>query len=104
MKLHPVEGGYVHDCPGCLQRHFLPLDRGWTFDGNLDAPTFTPSFKHIGREWDWYMDTWKLSDPLPPAYICHYVLTAGLLNFQPDCTHSLAGVTVPLVDSDWSLS
>lgn len=57
-----------------------PLPDSWAFDGNLEAPTFSPSFKHTMSRGD----------------ICHYNLTAGQLHFVADCTHALAGKTVPL--------
>lgn len=82
----------AHWCPGCDEMHVLPWKRGgWTFDGNLIAPTFTPSFKHSGRHF--------CPDGVTPVeYVCHYILTAGVLNFCSDCTHALAGQSVPLPD------
>jgi Family of unknown function (DUF6527) len=79
-KLRRGEGRYFHWCPGCVETH--PLPDGWAFDGNLDSPTFTPSFKH-----DW-----------GNGKVCHYILTAGVLNFCSDSTHGLAGQSVPLPD------
>lgn len=79
----------AHWCPGCEEMHVLPWKRGgWTFDGNVDAPTFTPSFKH----------TWTRGDDGGVEHVCHYVLTAGVLNFCADSTHALAGKSVPLPD------
>jgi hypothetical protein len=74
------DGCYFHWCPGCEEMH--PLPDGWTFDGNLEKPTFAPSFKHSwgGR----------------PDVCCHYILTAGILNYCADSTHELAGKSVPL--------
>lgn len=70
----------AHWCPGCQEMHVLPWKRGgWTFDGNVDAPTFTPSFRHGDRA----------------GKVCHYILTAGVLDYQADCTHALRG-KVPL--------
>ncbi len=75
-----------HWCPGCEEMHVLPWKRGgWTFDGNVDAPTFTPSFRHSYKA--------ELSEQ-----VCHYILTTGVLNFCGDCTHDLAGKSVPLPD------
>jgi hypothetical protein len=64
--------------------HPLFYDRGWTFDGNLDKPTFTPSFKHTGGR--------------GPTWVCHYVLMVGVLTFQDDCSHALKKREVPLPD------
>jgi hypothetical protein len=98
-KLRRQVGGYAHWCPGCEEMHRLP-DR-WTFNGDLENPTYSPSFKHLGMqtvkvngEWngEWVRDT--QGKPVP--FICHYILTAGVLNFCGDSTHSLAGKSVPL--------
>jgi hypothetical protein len=98
-KLRRAEGGYLHWCPGCEEPHLLP--DGWKFDGNLESPTFTPSFKHSGvakrvenGKWtgEWVRDT---NGNLIP-FVCHYILTAGILNYCADSTHKLAGQKVPL--------
>lgn len=100
-KLRRGEGRYFHWCPACEEMHQLP--DGWTFDGNLEAPTFSPSFKHSGMkkvtvngEWtgEWVRDA--SGNPVPD--VCHYILTAGQLQFCGDSTHALAGQTVPLPD------
>lgn len=98
--LRRYEGGYAHWCPGCGEMHRLP--DSWRFDGNLRQPTFTPSLKHTGVKpvldaagrWtgEWERDS--AGNPVP--FVCHYVLTAGVLNFCGDCTHELAGKSVPL--------
>ena len=79
-KMRRGVGRYFHWCPGCQKMH--PLPDGWKFDGNLDAPTFTPSFKH-----DW-----------ADGNICHYILTSGILHFCGDSTHGLRGQSVPMPD------
>lgn len=79
--------------------HILP--DSWAFDGNVESPTFSPSFKHEGIQrvfvdgrWtgEWKKDCNGGTIP----FICHYILTAGQLNFCGDSTHSLAGQTVAL--------
>lgn len=92
-------GGYSHWCPGCEEMHLLPDT--WTFDGNLEAPTFTPSFKHKGVQRVFVDGRWTGECKRDGAgatipYICHYILTAGVLNFCGDCTHALIGQKVPL--------
>lgn len=78
-KLRSQEGNlFAHWCPGCDQSHGVPSGRGWTWDGNVDAPTVQPSINYPGH--------------------CHYFIAAGNLIFQPDCHHELAGKTVPLPD------
>lgn len=92
-------GGYGHWCPGCNEMHYMP--DSWTFNGNLERPTFSPSFKHSGiqrvfvdGQWngEWKRDA--AGNTIP--YICHYILTDGILNFCGDCTHALVGQSVPL--------
>jgi len=82
-KLRRAEGMYLHWCPACEELHPLP-DR-WKFDGDLNSPTFQPSFKHTGG-------------PKDARTICHYILGAGILHFCGDCTHAMAGKAVPLPD------
>lgn len=97
-----------HWCPGCGEMHGVTVTRdpkagkGWFFNGNIEKPTFKPSVKITGiqtvvdskGEWtgEWKRDA--KGKPLP--YCCHYILTDGILNFQPDCTHGLKGQKVPL--------
>jgi Family of unknown function (DUF6527) len=93
------ECGYDHWCPGCQEMHHLP--DGWKFNGNLQQPSFTPSFKHQGLKREFVNGKWsgqwlRDSNGNTIPYLCHYVLTSGILNFQGDCTHSLCGQKVPL--------
>jgi hypothetical protein len=75
----------------------------WTFDGNLEKPTFTPSVRITGiqtetRDGKW-TGRWKKNEAGEPLQLCcHYFLTAGQLQFCADSTHALAGKTVPLPD------
>lgn len=77
--------GYTHWCPACLAAHHYTTEGSvrWDFNGNVDAPTFTPSMRISGGEHD---------------IVCHYHLTDGALIFLADCTHAMAGATVPLPD------
>lgn len=101
-KLRRQSNGYAHWCPACGETH--PLPDGWEFDGNLECPTFTPSFKHTGAQrivterGDWTGEWKRDANGKPLAGVCHYVLTAGVLNFCNDCTHAMAGKAVPLPD------
>jgi hypothetical protein len=102
-KLRSVQGQhFAHWCPGCGQMHGVPVS--WNFDGNYDAPTVSPSVRITGKqtlkdekgEWtgEWVRDASGNAVDM----CCHYILTAGQLNFCGDCTHALAGQTVPLPD------
>jgi len=97
--LRKVSGGYAHWCPGCEGMHILP--DSWHFNGNLDKPTFAPSFKHQGiqrvfSDGKWTGEWVKDSGGNPVPFQCHYVLTDGILKFCSDSTHSLSSKSVPL--------
>ncbi len=107
-KLRRAENGYSHWCPGCGEVHLIP--DSWNFDGNLEQPTFSPSVKITGKltvkdshgEWtgEWVRD----ANGNAVDDCCHYILTVGVLNFCGDCTHVLAGQSVPLPDlPEWLL-
>jgi len=79
--------------------HYVPTDGGahptWSFDGNLEKPTFNPSFllfqPFIPAEGD---------DPAEPKKtICHVFIRAGMIEFLNDCEHELRGF-VPMTDLD----
>ncbi|WP_127111989.1 DUF6527 family protein [Shimia sediminis] len=103
-KLRSLEGGRVaFMCPGCKTHHHVTVDgsRGWTYNGNPDAPTFNPSVLVKG--------TVPISDEehsrimqgetiRPVPLICHSFVTDGRIQFLNDCTHDLAGQTVDLPD------
>ncbi len=97
-KLRSYEGGFAHWCPGCESMHMIavsepfPNSARWSFDGELDRPTFSPSV-HIAWEG---LDP-PITGPLVKR-VCHYFLTAGRLQFLGDCTHALKGQTVDLPD------
>ena len=102
-KLRKTEQGYSHWCPACDSMHMFyvnqPTHKGarWTFSGDVNAPTFSPS---MNIKWGRYADP-SFDDSDDPAHlsgICHYILTAGQIQFCGDCTHALKGRTVPLPD------
>lgn len=76
-------------CPGCDKVHPFRISgrsETWEWDGNLEAPTFSPSYL-----------TW--SGPREqPLSRCHSFLRSGVWEFLGDSTHSLAGQSVPMVD------
>ena len=94
-----TDGTALFYCPGCDSTHGVPVtgDRKWGWNGSLEAPTFTPSI--------------LVTYPANPAAVeefkewrterrCHSFVTDGRFQFLSDCTHGLAGQTVPL--PDWS--
>jgi hypothetical protein len=76
-------------CPGCKEAH--AFDERWHFNGDYQKPTFSPSFL-----------TWLGANPeaTREPYIsgkrCHSYVCDGQIQFLGDCTHQLAGQTVPL--------
>lgn len=105
-KLRSVQGGYSYWCQGCEEMH--AVNSTWQFDGNLDAPTFSPSVLitsgHFLPGWKWpnCWCTYNASHPDKPAVFkcsrCHTFIKGGMVQFLPDCTHALAGQTLPLPD------
>lgn len=86
-KLRPTQnaGHYTFECPGCGEVHVLVTPR-WTFDGNMEAPTVTPSLRC----------TYKWPDEAQVC--CHFIITKGMIFFCTDCTHPNVGKTLPMKD------
>lgn len=104
--LRIIEGGQVGFwCPGCKGMHAIDA-AGWNFDGNYDAPTFSPSILVTGGH---YIQGWKgpgcwctfkNDHPESPTRFkcvrCHSFVRGGHIEFLSDCSHELANKTVPL--------
>lgn len=70
-------------CPACEGHH--GLDKRWTFNGDMEKPTFSPSLLvHESRS------------GIQPR--CHSFITDGKIQYLDDCTHKLAGQTIELPD------
>jgi hypothetical protein len=87
------EGEHAQDylwfyCGGCKTHHQVPVTgpRQWAWNGSVEAPTLSPS---ILVKYDFVMDH-------IPEKICHSYVTDGRIQYLGDCTHALAGQTVPL--------
>ena len=85
---------YFVYCPACTRAHRFIVEceedpsHRWDFDGNMEAPTFSPSLL-------------VESGPMRPGernQICHSYLQAGVWRFLNDSTHAMAGQKVPMVD------
>jgi hypothetical protein len=83
-------------CPGCDGAHQITSKpdtagdsngRGWDFNGDLDRPTFSPSYL-------------VYEHPAHGGYKghprCHSFITDGKIAYCSDSTHALAGQTVEL--------
>lgn len=106
MIRHVNDHGNEYDalmfmCPGCQADgkagtglHMLPVNSetkspSWTWDGNLEAPTLSPSILR-GKD---------------SPDICHSFLVAGVFQFLEDSTHPLSGQQVPIPDlPDWVIN
>lgn len=89
-------------CPGCGIAHFVnvkPFRNGcpvWTWNGDRDKPTFSPSLL-VG----WSGVRGDDDNPRHPfaaddKRTCHSFVRDGQWQFLGDCTHSLRGQTVPI--------
>jgi len=76
-------------CPGCEEHHWF--DGSWTFDGSYEKPTVRPSI----------LVNINLAHTNPGSKLCHLFLTAGMIEYYPECEHALAGKTVPMVNLDF---
>lgn len=106
--LDPEHEEYLFWCPGCKSLHCYVVKWGprrragyekagralptWTFNGNLDSPTFSPSLLY----WGTGKPDPGLEEHFRPR--CHLYLRNGRLEFLGDCEHEFAGKTVPLED------
>lgn len=71
-------------CPGCECHHAVTTEppHGWTFNGDFDKPTISPSV----------LCTFGNSSDR-----CHLFVRDGKLQFLNDCTHKHAGQTIDMV-------
>ena len=78
---------FVFWCPGCQFGHGVwvtttckSTGAQWTWNGSMDAPSFTPSILITGEH----------------GVICHSFVTDGNIHFGSDCSHALAGTVVKM--------
>lgn len=98
-----TDGTLMFWCPGCKEHHGVPVDgsRGWEWDGDRVKPTIKPSILVRGTLYGPGRETFRnYKGPFPPVQfadgVCHSFVKGGLIEFLKDCTHDLAGQTVPL--------
>lgn len=78
-------------CPGCEMLHAPQIKgpKAWTFNDDHDRPTFAPSI----------LVQFTMGDE---QRRCHSFVQEGQIEFLSDCTHPLAGKTVPMPElPDW---
>lgn len=99
-----ADGRITYWCQGCDEPH--RINSGWSFDGNVDAPTFHPSVLvtsgHYAPGWTgpqcWCTYNVDHPDCDFECSRCHTFIRGGMVEFLSDCTHALAGQTLPLPD------
>ncbi len=82
--------------PGPIPNRVIPVQLkgtragtgNWSWNGDTEKPTLKPSIK------SWTGDS-------TGDIICHTFVNDGMVQFLEDCTHELAGQTLPLLDVDW---
>lgn len=94
-------------CPGCKRVHAVnyAANHQWSFNGNLEKPTLSPSVLCSYRHPKGYTN----DNPAPADFngeyvtdICHSFVTDGCIQYLSDCTHDLAGETIELPEFKWS--
>lgn len=100
--LRSLKGGSIAFwCPGCDGAHVVSPDI-WKWDGNVNAPTVTPSILiRTGHYIDGKHPCWcdynrGLKKAPFECSVCHSFVEQGQIRFLGDCTHDLAGQTVPI--------
>lgn len=84
---------YAWYCPGCKTSHLVPTTPThpggpiWTFNGDQEKPTFSPSI---------------LVYPSEISPRCHSHIVNGKIRYETDCTHEFSGQTVELENWDES--
>ena len=103
-----TDGGQVFFCPGCDDAHALHPGI-WAFNGDATKPTFSPSILFRTGHYvpgEEGKPCWcsfeQRTGRKPPKFgrcrICHSFVREGMIQFLNDCTHRLAGQTVPVPD------
>jgi hypothetical protein len=76
------DGQMVFFCPGCKRWHKVRIGGeghpGWTWNGSMESPTFTPSINIAG--------------------VCHSFVINGTIQFLPDSSHAYSGRMVEIPD------
>lgn len=112
------DGMLLFWCPGCDGAHGIKVGSGagprWSWNGNAEKPTFTPSILVRGTELSaageldrkrWEAAGFPSRNGIAfdsVQTVCHSFVTDGRIQFLGDCTHALAGQTVDLPSWDKS--
>lgn len=101
-KVVPLDRGpqggpaFMFHCPACECGHWFQVGDGpgprWTWNDDFERPTVTPS---IFVNPPCAIKDHELG---PSMHRCHSFVRDGSIQFLGDCTHALAGKTVPIPD------
>lgn len=80
-------------CPACNYGHVI--DVALAFNGDNDAPTFSPSV--MVRSKEQHVSAERVKGPVLQT-VCHFSVKDGEISYFNDSTHALAGQTVALPD------
>jgi hypothetical protein len=96
---------YLFWCPGCQCAHGVwttkqnGVGATWSFNGDMDKPTFNPSLLIRFTRDITDAEHLQIMSGVPlnlPKSVCHSFVRDGQIQFLSDCTHHLAGKTVPM--------
>jgi hypothetical protein len=92
-------------CPGCDDLHMVS-DPPWQVTGKDETLTISPSVLVYERQKlineDLEGDALLATENVTTAPRCHSFVRNGHIEFLSDCTHKMAGQTVPLGElPDW---
>lgn len=96
-KVLIIDGNPAIFCPACGCYHYFPKKvkpeiPGWTWNGDMDKPTFTPSMVvRVGP----FPDSSKYAGQIR---VCHSVVSDGKITYLHDCSHNMKGQTVEIPD------
>jgi len=96
---------FVFWCPGCGEAHGVwtrkknSVDAVWSFNGDMEKPTFEPSLLIRGTRKITDEEHAKIMAGVKVTiadYVCHSFVRNGRIQYLSDCTHSFAGQTIPM--------
>jgi hypothetical protein len=122
-----ADGAVWFFCPGCDVPHSIRVNSPgtpgphWGYNGNPDAPTFTPSMlarttgapdgrSEMTPEEEAEYDAIYKAGGREAVFAsrfgkaCHSFITDGRIQYLGDCTHDLKGQTIDLPDWESSLA
>ena len=84
-KRDGVITGYYIWCVACKHAHVYEVP-GWSFNGNLEKPSFTPSL----------LEFYTKPGTNQRIITCHFFVTDGIIKYCGDCPHELNCQNLPL--------